>query len=235
MPEYTYPPEIHNDQTRKRRFNTSIKTSAEKPLKRARLTKENLNTFEKMGGRKRNNPNSKSSQSQPNSSRSRAKSKSLATTESTSKTVSTTDSSFPRLAFENGVLDPDHSTPHENLGSHQVMLDRARNTASPTESEYTRFAHRIRRAPNKMTMVFETLSTLLKRYDGGYGRVYNQAFNDFPRNKGFNDGLSAAQPDMIEGLKISEFDPFPIRQELRGAAVPTLERDPLTLPHLAGE
>ncbi|KAH6714503.1 hypothetical protein BKA61DRAFT_461383, partial [Leptodontidium sp. MPI-SDFR-AT-0119] len=153
---------------------------------------------------------------------------------STSKTVPTTDSSFPRLAFENGILDLDHSAPHENLGSHQDQLDRTRNTASPSESEYKAFAHRIRRAPNEMTMVFE-ISSLLKRHERGYGRVYNQAFNDFPKNVGFNNGLSATQPDMIEGLEMTEFDPFPVRQELGGAAVPTPERDPLTLPYLAGE
>ncbi|KAH8587997.1 hypothetical protein B0O99DRAFT_525856, partial [Bisporella sp. PMI_857] len=110
----------------------------------------------------------------------------------------------------------------------------ARNTASPNESEYKAFCHRIRRASNEITMAFETF-TLLKRCEKGYGRVYNQAFNDFPKNVGFNNGLSATQPDIIEGLKMTEFDPFPVHQELGGAAVPTPERDSLTLPHLAEE
>lgn len=65
-------------------------------------------------------------------------------------------------------------------------------------------------------MVFE-ISSLLKRHEREYGRVYNQAFNDFPKNVGFNNGLSATQPDMIEGLEMTEFDPFPVRQELGGA------------------
>jgi hypothetical protein len=193
-----------------------------------------LKAFEKMGGRTRNDPNSKSSRSEPNSSRSRVPSKSSATTGSTSKSLSATDSSFLRLAFENDILDPDHSTPHENPGSHQEQLDRTRDTASPSESEYRAFAHRIRRAPNEMTMVLET-STLLKRHERGHRRVYNQAFVNFLKNVGFNNGLSAARPDMLEGLEMTEFDPFPARRELGGATISTAERDPLTLPHLAGE
>jgi hypothetical protein len=148
--------------------------------------------------------------------------------------VPTTDSSFPRLAFENGILDTAHSAPPGNLDYLQDRLDRARNTASPTESEYQDFTYRIQRAPNEMTMVLET-STLLKRYGRGYRRVYNQAFNDFPKDVGLNNGLSAAQPDMVEGLDMTEFDPVPIRRELGGSAVPTGELDPPTLPHFAGE
>ena len=163
-------------------------------------------------GRSGKEPKSKSSKYQK-SLRSEAKTKSEATTESSSKKVPTTDSRFLRLAFENGILDPDHSIPHENLGFHQDQLDRARNTVSPSVSAYKEFAHRIRRALNEMTMVFET-STLLKRHERGYGRVHNQAFNDFPKNVGLNNGLSATQPDMVEGLEMMKFDPFPVRQEL---------------------
>jgi hypothetical protein len=40
---------------------------------------------------------------------------------------------------------------------------------------------------------------------------------------------------MIEGLDLREFKPFPVRQELGGAAVPTSENNATTLPHLTGE
>ncbi|RDL37426.1 uncharacterized protein BP5553_04859 [Venustampulla echinocandica] len=227
LQEYIRPPQTHNCQRRSRRLDRYVEIGAETPPKRARLTEKNLKVFEKMGRQQRTDTN-------PSRSETKSKSKSSTTTGSTNKTVPTTDSSFPRLAFENGILDPDHSVPHENLSSHQDRLDSPRNSISPSESVYREFAHRIRRAPNEQTMVFET-STLLKRHERGYGRVYNQAFNDFPKNVGFNNGLSATQPDMVEGLEMTEFDPFPVRQELGGAAVPTSERDPLTLPHLAGE
>lgn len=115
MPEYPNQLEIYNKQTRKRKLDIFIKTSAERLLRRARLTKENLKAFEKMGGRRRKDFKSKTSQFEPNSSRLKAKLKSLARTESTSKIVFTIDSSFPRLAFENSVLNLVYFIPNENL------------------------------------------------------------------------------------------------------------------------
>jgi hypothetical protein len=55
------------------------------------------------------------------------------------------------------------------------------------------------------------------------------------RTWGFNDGASAAQPDMVEGLDLTRFDPFPVREKLGGAAVPSSGPNAITLPHLAGE
>jgi hypothetical protein len=223
-------PQIRSQQTWRRRPNRLLETGVERPLKRARLTEENLRIFEKIGRGKEKGPKLEAPRSKKPS-RSELNSSSFGTK---SKSSTTTDPSFPRVAFENGILDPDHSTPHTNLGYHQDQLDRTRDTASPSESEYEDIAHRIRKAPNEITMVLVT-SILFKGYGRGYSRVYNQAFSDFPKNVGFNDGLSAAQPDMVEGFEMTVFDPFPIRQELGGAAVPTAERDPPALPHLAGE
>jgi hypothetical protein len=66
----------------------------------------------------------------------------------------------------------------------------------------------------------------------GYRRAYNQPFNGFPKNVGFNDGASAAQPDMVEGFDLMRFDLFPVREELGGAAVPSLGPNAITLPYL---
>jgi len=229
---------IHH--TRKRARDESIQSNIEIPSKCRRLTKKNLKAFEKMTKCARNDSKSKSSQPrnmsrfEPNSSHSEATSKLSKTSESSSRTVSTTDSSFARLAFENGVLDPPHSAPPRNLGDLQDRLNRARDTESPTESEYQGFVYRIQDAPNKQTMLLET-SKLLKDHGRGYRRVYSQRLHDFPKSVGFNAGLSTPQPDMIEGLDLREFKPFPVRQELGGAAVPTSDNNPTTLPHLAGE
>lgn len=76
---------------------------------------------------------------------------------------------------------------------------------------------------------------MLKRHKQGYSRVYNQAFNDFLKNIGFNNRLLVTQPDIIKDFEIIEFDLFPVRQELKRATVPTSEQDPLTLSYLAGE
>jgi hypothetical protein len=107
-------------------------------------------------------------------------------------------------------------------------------TASPTESEYEVAAHRLVLAENEGTIVEET-SKLLKDYHVmGYRRAINLPFKDFPKNVGFNNGLSAAQPDMVEGLEKSEFDPFPVSGQLARAADPYSSPGAITLPHLAG-
>ena len=155
-------------------------------------------------------------------------------TTSSGKTVSTTDSSFPRLVFSNGVLDPVNSQPPENLEYRRKQLNRARDTESPTESAYNDFLYRVQTAPNEMSMLIAT-STLLKGYKPGYHPVYSQSLADFPKNVGFNNGLSAAQPDMIEGIDLTQSGPFPVHDVLGGAAVPTLERHAPALSHLAGE
>lgn len=228
-----YPSQTHNHQTRKRVSDRSIETGAERSPSYARLTEKNLKAFEKMRGQTSKDQRSKLSRSEPKSSRSGTKLENAA--ESTTKTVPTTDSSFLRLAFENGILDPNKSIPHENLRSQQEQLDRARDTPSPTESGYKSFARRIRKAPNESTLVHQT-SKLLKDYkQDWYDRVLNQAFNGFPKNLGFNNGLPVTRPDMVEGLEMAQFYPFPVSQELGGAAVPTLDRNPPTLPYLAGE
>lgn len=77
---------------------------------------------------------------------------------------------------------------------------------------------------------------LLKSYDGpGYQRSYNQAFSSFSQNVRFNNDLSAAQLDIVEALDIPEFDPFPVREQLGGAAIVYLGPQATILPHLAGE
>lgn len=66
--------------------------------------------------------------------------------------------------------------------------------------------------------------------------MYNQPFNDFPKNLGFNNRLLPAQPDMVEGLNLTRFDLFPMREEIsHGAAVPSLGPNDITLLHLARE
>ncbi len=68
--------------------------------------------------------------------------------------------------------------------------------------EYQLAAYKIETAENEQTVLLET-STLLKGHERGYRRAYNQPFSDFPKNVGFNDGASAAQPDMVEGLDLT--------------------------------
>lgn len=122
-----------------------------------------------------------------------------------------------------------------NIDHQQERLDRARETISPTESEYQLTTYKIQTVENEQTVLLET-STLLKGYERGYRRVYNQLFNDFSKNVGFNNGLSPAQPDIVEGLDLTRFILFPIHEESSlGAVVPSSGPNAITLPHLAGE
>jgi hypothetical protein len=122
-----------------------------------------------------------------------------------------------------------------NISHQQKRLDRARETPSLTESEYRLAAYNIQTAENEQTVLLET-SELLKRYEQGYRRVYNRPFDCFPTNVGFNNGLSPAQPDVIEGFALTQFDLFPNGEETSlGAAVPSSGANAIALPHLAGE
>ena len=184
---------------------------------------------------RRTDPKSKSVRFDPNSSRSQATTKT--SYESRSKTAYSTSSSFAFRAFQNGILNSASSKPPANLEFLQERIDRSRATPSPTESYYKVFADSARKARNEQTVLLET-SHLLKRYgelDLGYTKDYNQAFTEFPKNVGFNNGLSSAKPDFVEGLRITEFDPFPVCEELGGAAVPALGMHAIALQHFAGE
>ncbi|KAK0101219.1 hypothetical protein ONS95_012798 [Cadophora gregata] len=246
--EHLSSPEKQIYQTRKRGLDTSFETSGERPLKCARLTRRNLKELENMGGQRRQSAGKGSTgrssstttttnkdlglhRHQPKSKSSYSGTKSTQSKQSTS----TTDSGFPDIAFQNGILNPNCSKPPANLESRQDRIDRSRETASPSESDYQYFASAIRRAPNEASVLYET-SMLLQRYnESGYHKSYNQAFNNFPKNIGFNDDLSAAQPDMVEGLDLTQFDPFPAREQLGGAATVYSGPEATTLPHLAGE
>ena len=202
----------------------------------ARLTTENLKAFEKMERAKRKSEKvSKSKLSQFSVITESFNSETKLTR--SKQFIFTTDTGFHGAAFDNGILDPSSSKSPTNLKSCQEHINRGRDTASPSESEYEKFVHKIQTACNKQTVVLQT-SQLLKEYDKAdmrYSKVYNQVFNAFPKNIGFNNRLSAPQPDMVEGLEMPEFDPFPVRQQLDRAAVPTPSPHTITLPHLAGE
>jgi hypothetical protein len=61
----------------------------------------------------------------------------------------------------------------------------------------------------------------------------NQPFVNSPKNVGFNNGLSPARPDHLEGLTSQAFEPFQVREQIEGAA---LRPGPgaITLAHSAG-
>ncbi|KAJ4314685.1 hypothetical protein N0V84_008760 [Fusarium piperis] len=200
----------HDAEPQAKRARTTRPTS-----KPARLTRQNLARFNKMGKKKTSNPSDDSR---------------------STKTLSTTASGFAVQARENGILDPFSSKPPMNLEEIHRRLARTRATASPPESVYEDYAHVVGTAPNEATIVVEASGKLLKEYPGkGYKKAFNQAFTGYPKDVGFNNGLSAPQPDFVEGVEAEEYRPFPIDRHVRGAVLYKDNPRSVTLPHIAGE
>ncbi|KAI3396591.1 hypothetical protein diail_12042 [Diaporthe ilicicola] len=159
--------------------------------------------------------------------------------ESTCKsTLSTTTmtSGFAMKAYKNGILDRVSSKPPTNIEDIRARYAESRGTASPTGSIFEDYVDTVATAPNEASMVFEVGGQLLKRYPRErYSRAFNQAFTSFPEDTGFNNGLSAPQPDFAEGLEIPEYCPFPIDEHIEGAVIYKENPRSLVLPHIAGE
>jgi len=206
-----------------------VSPGAENPqsgLVQARLTTNNLWLLDEMTRHERTpTPTARGSTSRPTTVAVRG------AVQASKLSISTATAGFAA----NGVLDQKDSKPPVNINNLYETLDRARKSPSPTPADFAKHVDAVDDAPNGATILYE--SNLLKEYDDkGYVRVFNQAFTAFPQDLGFNRGLSAPQPGMVEGLKQQEFKPFLAREELGGAAV--LIRDfvsSVTLPHIAGE
>lgn len=159
-------------------------------------------------------------------------------TTSTSSSKESNPSMAPDFAlqsYKNGILQSRHSKPPTNLADIRSRGAVSRKTPSPTGSMYEAYVDRVEGAVNEATMVFEVGGKLLKEHRGGYKRAFNQAFTGFPKDAGFNAGLSALQPDFVEGLEMCKFAPFPVDEHVCGAVLYRDDPSSLTLPHLAGE
>ncbi|KUI64371.1 hypothetical protein VM1G_11174 [Cytospora mali] len=150
----------------------------------------------------------------------------------TTKTTSTTTSGFALLAHKNGILEPRLSKPPNNLEHIRKQLARSRKNASLPESVYERYVNKVEVAPNEATMVVEMSGKLLKEYDD---KGYHRAFTGFPKDVDFNNGLSAPQPDFVEGLETQEHEPCPVDEHVSGAVLYKDDPYSVTLPHIAGE
>ncbi|KAI0802947.1 hypothetical protein GGR55DRAFT_700269 [Xylaria sp. FL0064] len=202
----------------------------EPELKRARLTRKNLGLFDKMAKKKGSNRASASA----SASGSGASGSTVGS--STTNTTSTTRSGFRIKTYKNNLLPPRLSEPPNNLENIHERHTRSRASPSPTESEHKCFMKRVAGAPNESTVLVETSGKLLKEYDDeGYKRVFNKKFTGFSEDVGFNEGLSAPQPDFVEGLEMAEYRPFHVDDYIKGAVIYKDDPFSLTLPHLAGE
>ncbi|VBB84197.1 Putative protein of unknown function [Podospora comata] len=182
----------------------------------ARLTRQNLARFNKMGKKKCSDPSDHSRSTK-------------------TKTTSTTSTGFADKARKNGILDPHGSRLAKNLEDIRQQQAKSRATASPTESVYNDYVDRVDRAGNESTIIVATSKRLLKEYPTNYPDAYNRAFTNLPKNAGFNNGLSAPQPDFIEGLEKEEYRPFPVDDYIPRATLYQDDPRSITLPQIAGE
>lgn len=184
----------------------------------ARLTRKNLALFNKMGNSKKTSTHRDSDDT------------------NTTKSLSTPAPGFDVRAYENGIFDPRDSKPPKNLEDIRKKLAQRRATASPSESVYEEYVDKIGEAPNEATVVVQSSRKLLKEHPGkSYKQVFNQAFTGYPKDVGFNNGLSTPQPDFVEGLGMQEYRPFPVDKHISGAVLYKDDRHSVTLPHIAGE
>ncbi|KLU90696.1 hypothetical protein MAPG_10548 [Magnaporthiopsis poae ATCC 64411] len=205
-----------NPPSRKRQLDSN--DDAEPRTRPARLTRRNLAAFNKAV-----NKTGKEKTSDEDSGSTKT------------KTISIISPRFASRACQNGILGPwFNSGPPVNLEEIRRRIARSRGTASPTESAYGDYADRIGGASNEDTVICEMMP-LLKKYPKGYKRTVNQAFTAFPKDVGFNNGLSAPQPDYVEGLEMGQFYPVLIHKQIRGAVLYKEDICSVTLPHIAGE
>lgn len=92
-------------------------------------------------------------------------------------------------------------------------------------------------AINELTVMINGGTDMLNQAGNNvaYDRVFSHAFTGFPKDVGFNNGLSAPQSDFVEGLNLQEFDPFPVHRYVSGAVLFKDYPNSLTLLHVAGE
>ncbi|KAK0655532.1 hypothetical protein B0T16DRAFT_451193 [Cercophora newfieldiana] len=196
-------------QTRKRQNDSDI-DDAEPQAKRARTT---LPTSEPAPLTRKNlalfNKMGKEKSSDPSND---------SGTTGTTKTISTTSPGFADKARENGIFHSLVSRAPLDLEEIHRQLPKRRMTASPPKSVYEDYAHAVKTAPNE-----------------GYKKAYNQAFTRYPKDVGFNNGLSAPQPDFVEGVEEEEYHPFPIGTHVPSTVLYKDKDFSVTLPHIAGE
>jgi hypothetical protein len=207
-----------------------------RPRKRRRpapLSERNLTLFDKMGRRDKGKGYGLDRGRGPSKG---ASSESTSDKSSTTKTLSATASGFAMQATKNGILDPSRSDPPANIDEIRAWHERARETPSPTKTEFEYYAHLVGGAQNEQTTLVQTAPRILKdAMKKGYTQVFNQAWTAYDKDASFSQGLSAPQPDFAEGLEYPEFLPVPVDEQLAGAVVQNDNPRSLVLPHLAGE
>ncbi|KAJ4421143.1 hypothetical protein N0V82_003907 [Gnomoniopsis sp. IMI 355080] len=205
----------------------------------APLTRANLRQLEKM-----TKSGSKAGRSD-SSSKTKSTSKSGKTTSQSDgkNSISTTDPRFEPIFRANGGLSVLKSSqfPPSNKQEIKEYLGRNRGSASPTPDDHNRYIRSLDVAANErgvenamLGRVFKDTSRTNALQDIDYLAHFDKQWITVPSNVGFNNGLSAPKPDMVEGYTQRSFPPQ--INELGGSA--TLVHDNpgyVGLPHFVVE
>ncbi|KAI7787144.1 hypothetical protein LA080_000480 [Diaporthe eres] len=155
------------------------------------------------------------------------------------RSISTTSEGFENSALDNGVLDAVRSGKQAVVDSDVKMkLLASRESASPTQSQYDKFADRIVEASNEQGTIAVYSKYIFQdtedtHFDIGYRRKEDKMWTEFPKNVGFNNGLSAPKPDMIEGFPRDTFPPT--IEDVKASRLVRDEPRYVALPHMAVE
>ncbi|KAG6353680.1 hypothetical protein INS49_005389 [Diaporthe citri] len=153
--------------------------------------------------------------------------------------ISTTSEGFENRALDNGVLDAVRSGKQAVVDSDaKKKLLASRGSASPTQSQYNKFADRIVEASNEQGTIAVYSKYIFQdtedtHFDIGYRRKEDKMWIEFPKNVGFNNGLSAPKPDMIEGFSRDTFPPT--IEHIKASRLVKDEPRYVALPHVAVE
>lgn len=156
-------------------------------------------------------------------------------TTSSIRSIPSSDSKFPGIIRKNGILQDYESTEPSNIDKIHNTFKRPRESLSPELKDFKRYRRAIGIAGNEDAIQRTVLSLFKNDDDEDQKQLINQQFIEFPSNVGFNNGLSAAKPDFVEGYLEEAFQPYPIKDLLGGSAVPTSDQFPIALPHIVGE
>ncbi|POS71694.1 hypothetical protein DHEL01_v209914 [Diaporthe helianthi] len=157
----------------------------------------------------------------------------------TSRSISTTSEGFENRALQNGVLDAVRSGKQPVVDTDvKKKLLASRDSASPTQSQYNKFADRIVEASNEQGTIAVYSKYIFQDtedayFDIGYRRKEDKMWTEFPKNVGFNNGLSAPKPDMIEGFARDTFPPT--IELIKSSKMVRDEPKYVALPHMAVE
>lgn len=156
-----------------------------------------------------------------------------------SRSISTTSEGFENRALQNGVLDAVRSGKQPVVDADvKKKLLASRGSASPTQSQYNKFADRIVEASNEQGTIAVYSKYIFQdtedaHFDIGYRRKEDKMWTEFPKNVGFNNGLSAPKPDMIEGFARDSFPPT--IEQIKSSKIVRDEPKYVALPHMAVE